>query len=223
MLAPPDWLPEDFPAIVPLPPGDFERDLQFAFGARPELVLLALEIQSLRWDLSLAQNQMLPNLDFTIQSTQNVGDRASPATNDKGQFQLEAGVIGGVPIQRRKPLGKIQSTQSKIVQISQKLEFQRNKIGIDLQVARNALDTAQRNVVVARDLVQRTQSALEGFQKGNDAGKFEFVFVLNQELKVNEAEVKLLEAEREFYVALAEMQAALGLDPLEQATNLTLP
>jgi hypothetical protein len=38
---------------------------------------------------------------------------------------------------------------------------------------------------------------------------------------VNDSEVKLLEAERDFYIALARMQAALGLDPLEQSTLLT--
>ncbi|MEQ1825374.1 MAG: TolC family protein [Pirellula sp.] len=219
MLVPPEWLPNDFPEIVDLPPGVFEDDYRNALARRPELVLIKLEMQSQRWDLSLAQNQMLPNLDFTVQSVQNMGQGTS-SLNDKGEFQLEAGVVGGVPIQRRKPIGKIQSTQSKLAQFAQKYELQRNKIGIDLQVARNALDTAQRNVAVARDLVKRSRAALEGFRKGTDAGLFDFAWVLNQELKVNESEVKLLEAEREFYVALAELQAALGLDPLEQAANL---
>ena len=36
-----------------------------------------------------------------------------------------------------------------------------------------------------------------------------------------DSEVKLLEAERDFFTSLAAMQAALGLDPLQQAMGLT--
>jgi outer membrane protein TolC len=218
LLAPPDWLPA-FPRLIEMPPGDLESDLRDALSRRPELSLIALDMQSLRWDLSLAQNQMLPNLDLTVQSRQGVGDPPS-STNDKGPFQLEAGVVGGVPIQRRKPLGKIQSTQSKLAQLSQKYEFQRNKIGVELRMARNALDTAQINARTANQLVDRANAALDGFQKGNEAGLYDFAWVLNQEIKVTESQVKLLEAQRAYYVALAEMQAALGLDPLEQAESL---
>ena len=220
LLVPPDWLPSDFPDVNPMPVGDFETDFQNALACRPELMLINLDMQSLRWDLSLARNQLLPNVDFTVQSVQNVGQGTS-AINDKGEFQLEAGVIGGVPIQRRKASGKIQSTEAKLMQVAQKYEFQRNKIEIELRTARNALDIAQQNVTAARELLKQANLTLTIFRKALDAGEVDLFFLLNQEIKVNDSEVKLLEAERDFFTAIAAMQAALGLDPLDKATNLS--
>lgn len=222
LLVPPEWLPEDFPLVKPLPPGDFDVDLQNALAVRPELQLINLDLQALRWDLTLARNQMLPNVDFTVQSVQNVGQGTS-AINDKGEFQLEAGVIGGVPIQRRKAQGKIQSTETKLVQISQKMAFQRNKIEVELRTARNALDTAQQNLQASQELLKQANITLAIFRRAFEAGETDLFFLLAQEIKVNDSEVKLLEAERDFFTALASMQAALGLDPLEQSTALMLP
>ena len=222
LLAPPDWLPSDFPQIITIPVGDFDSDFQTALATRPELALIELDRQTSQWDLALARNQLLPNVDFTVQSVQNVGKGAS-AINDKGEFQLEAGVTGGVPIQRRKPIGKIQSTEAKLMQISQKREFQRNKIEIELRTARNALDIAQQNVVAARELLKQSNITLDIFRRSLEAGRTDLFFLLTQEIKVNDSEVKLLEAERDFFTALAAMQAALGLDPLEQAAGLAIP
>ncbi len=222
LLAPPDWLPSEFPKITKIPVGDFETDFQTALATRPELALIELDRQTSQWDLALARNQLLPSVDFTVQSVQNVGKAAS-AINDKGEFQLEAGVTGGVPIQRRKPIGKIQSTEAKLMQISQKRAFQRNKIEIELRTARNALDIAQQNVVAARELLRQSNITLDIFRRSLEAGRTDLFFLLTQEIKVNDSEVKLLEAERDFFTALAAMQAALGLDPLEQAAGLAVP
>ena len=219
-LPPPEWLPIDFPSITEIPPGNFEQDFQNAVASRPELLLINLDMQSLRLDLSLARNQTLPNVDMTLRASQDMGLQTSQ-TNDKEEFQLEAGIIGDVPIQRRKAFGKIQSTQAKIAQVMQKYEFQRNKIGIELQSARNALDIAQQNVVAARELLRLANETLSLFRLEFDNNRRDLFFLLGQEVKVNDSEVKLLEAERDFYIALARMQAALGLDPLEQSTLLT--
>ena len=221
LLVPPQWLPEDFPEINQLEPGDFDKDFQNALAIRPELTLINLDRQSLRWDLTLARNQMLPNVDLTMQTTQNMGEATSDP-NVKGPLQLEVGVIGGVPIQRRKSIGKAQSTEAKLNQVSQKLEFQRNKIELELRTSRNALDIAQQNVTTSRELLKQANITLAIFKKANEAGEVDLFFLLNQEIKVNDSEVKLLEAERDFFTALAAMQAALGLDPLEQATLLLL-
>ncbi len=222
MLAPPDWLPSDFPTINAVPVGDFEADFQSALAIRPELTLIELERQSLRWDLSLARNQLLPNVDFAIQTTQDVG-AATNSINDKGDFQVEAGVTGGVPFQRSKPRGKIQSAEAKMMQLNQKLAWQRNKIEVELRTARNALDIAYQNVVAATELLKQSEITLSIFRKSLEAGRTDLFFLLNQEIKVNDSEVKLLEAERDFFTALASMQAALGLDPLEQAAALAVP
>ena len=148
MLARPDWLPGYFPRIERLELQDFETAFLEAQQRRPELALINIDLQKLRWDLELARNQTLPNLDFTIQAVQDVGDQAT-SLNDKQDFVLESGVVGGVPIQRRKARGKIESTLAKIQQVEQKRWFMSNKIEMDLRVARNALEVSREMVLLS--------------------------------------------------------------------------
>ncbi len=95
---------------------------------RPELRLINLEVQHFNWDNRLARNQLLPQLDLITEGSQDAGDPAS-SSNDKSRFELEVGLQGELPIQRRKARGKIQSTNFKMADLRQKLFFTQNKSG----------------------------------------------------------------------------------------------
>ena len=86
----------------------------------------------------------------------------------------------------------------------------------------NALDITQQNVIFALELLNQSNITLDIFRRSFAAGRTDVFFLLSQEIKVNDSEVKLLEAERDFFTSLAAMQAALGLDPLQQAVGLTI-
>jgi len=219
LIAPPEWLPEDFPEVQSLAFESFDQDYSNALAARPELQLIELQRQEVRWELELARNQTLPNVDFAIEAAQDVGQRAS-SINDKGPLELESGIVGNVPIQRNKAFGKIQSTNAKLNQLAQKLEFQRNKINAELLQARNQVELTQRNVELARELVKDARQALEFFRQGLTSGGFDLVLLLQQEVRVTEYEVRLLEAERDYFAAIAALQATLGLEPLDQSILL---
>jgi len=163
MLARPEWLPVDFPRIERLELQDFETAFLEAQQRRPELALINIDLQKLRWDLELARNQTLPNLDFTIQAVQDVGDQAT-SLNDKQDFILESGVVGGVPVQRRKARGKMESTLARIQQVEQKRWFMSNKIEMDLRVARNALEVSREMVLRSDQLLRETRETLEYFR-----------------------------------------------------------
>lgn len=222
MLARPEWLPSDFPQISDVELLDFETAFLEAQQRRPELALINIDLQKLRWDLELARNQTLPNLDFTIQGVQNVGDPATTLA-DKGDFILESGVMGGVPVQRRKARGKIESTLAKMQQVEQKRWFMTNRIEMDLRVARNALDVSRDMVIRSQQLLRETRETLDYFRREFASGNQDFLFLLAQEAKATEAQIKLLDAQREYYISLAKLQAVLGLDPLEQSLNLNQP
>jgi outer membrane protein TolC len=221
MLARPEWLPNTFPPIDRLELQDFETAFLDAQQRRPELNLIQIDLQKLRWEAELARNQTLPNVDFTIQGVQNVGDPAT-SLNDKGDFILESGVVGGVPIQRRKARGKLESTMAKIQQTEQKRWLTTNKIEMELRVARNAIEVAREMVERSTQLLNETRQTLEFFRRDFASGNRDFLFLLAQEAKATEAEIKLLDAERDYYIALAKLQAVLGLDPLEQSMNIAM-
>lgn len=215
-----EWVLQSFPRIENLPPGDFNADMSAALARRPELRGLSLDVQQTTLELRLAENQMFPQLDLISAASQDVGTPAS-SLNDKGQFELELGIEGELPIQRGKARGKIQSTRSKLAQLDQKIRLQQDKIGVELMKARNALDQAALEVVQAEAAVRKSIEVLELYTFGYQKGQFDLVIINLQESKVTDYEIKLVESREKWYVALAAMQAALGLDPLEQALNIS--
>jgi outer membrane protein TolC len=214
-----EWVPSSFPRIDVLPPGDFPADLAAALSRRPELRALSLEVQQTALDLRLAENQTAPQLDLISAASQDVGAPAS-LLNDKGQFELELGIEGELPIQRRKARGKIQSTRSKLAQLDQKIRLQQDKIGVELMTARNALDQAALEITQAEAALRSSIEVVERYTFAFRQGQVDLIYINLLESKVNEFEIKLAESREKWYVALAAMQAALGLDPLEQALNV---
>ncbi len=213
------WLPVRFPRIETPPQGDFQQDLANALTRRPEPKLLMFEIEQISLDRRLASNNLLPSLDVVAEASQDTGFPAS-SLNDKGQFELVVGLQGEVPIQRRKAHGKIQSTSAKIAQVSEKLRLQRDKIGAELQTAYNALMLAAKIVEQSEVSLRAAWETLSRYRFAFERGKIDLIYLNLLETKTNETEIKLIEGQQRWFSALAEMQATLGLDPLDQAMLL---
>lgn len=211
-----DWLPR-FPRIQPPPPSDFQEDLANALTRRPEPRLLQIEWQQIELERRLARNNLLPRLDLVAEASQDVGTPATLA-NDKGELQLLVGVAGEVPLQRRRARGTIQSTSAKMAQISQELRFQQDRIAVELQTAHNALQLSAQAVEQAEASLRAATETLERYRFAFERGRIDLIYLNLLETKVNETEIKLVDVQRGWFAALVDMQAALGLDPLDQAS-----
>jgi outer membrane protein TolC len=218
LVAPADWCPDHFPQIQDFE-SDFQQDLSNALARRPEPRLLQLEIRKLRYDIQLAQNNLLPRVDVISDLSQDVGERTS-SKNDKGDIELNIGVTGEVPIQRRKPRGKLQQTNAKIQQVSQKLRIQSDYIAMDLQIAYNALDFTAQQFEQAEKALAIAVETLARYRIAFQLGKADLIYINLLETKLNETEIKVVEVQRNWYLALADMQAALGLDPMDASIQL---
>lgn len=210
------WLPHQFPEIEPPADRDFAADLAAALSRRPEPQLLQLEIRRIEWERQLAYNDRLPRLDLVAEASQDVGGAASNPDN-KGPFELLVGLEADVPIQRRKARGKVIETTAKIAQTTQKLRLQRDKIGAELRTAYNRLQLAEQIVTQAELSLRAAFDALDRFKFGFQQGKVDLIALNLIETTANETEIKLVEAQQEWFSALAALQLALGLDPLDQA------
>ena len=213
------WLPSTFPPLGPVPPGDFSADMAAALERRPELQLLDLDSRQSQLDLQLARNQTLPQFDLVLENSQDVGAPAS-SLRDKSPFESELGFQGSVPLPRNKARGKIQSTQNKLSQIAQYRELQSNKIGVELQTARNAMEIAAERVNQAEKTVRIAIQYLELTERGFNEGEGDLLDLNILESKTYDSRFYLIDATQEWFAALAAMQRALGLDPLEQAIRL---
>ena len=216
MVAAEAWLPDQFPVTDRPRNGDLQQDLADALARRPEPRILQIEIRKVRLDQQLACNDLLPAFDLVTEVSQDVGVPAS-TKNDKGEFELVVGVQGTVPIQRRKARGKIQSTSAKIAQLRQKLFLQQNKIEAELKTAYNSLQLASQIVEQAELSLRAAFESLDRYRFAFERGKIDLIYLNLLETKANETEIKLIDAQGSWFTALGQMQAALGLDPLEQS------
>ncbi|MFN9914993.1 MAG: TolC family protein, partial [Pirellulaceae bacterium] len=99
----------------------------------------------------------------------------------------------------------------------QKRRFQQDKIANELQLAQTAILTTAESIRQAQRALASAKEALDTYRLAFDRGQVDLVFLNLVEPKVTEYEIKLIEQEQKWYSALAAKQAALGLDPLEQA------
>lgn len=210
------WLPKKFPEVEPQPTLDLREELASAISRRPEPEILQLEMRSTQYDRQLAHNDLLPNFDFVAEASQDIGERATSA-NDKGEFELVVGFHSEVPIQRRRARGRIQSTGARLIQIDEKLRLTYNKIAVELQTQSNRLQLATQIVQQSDIALEAALETLQRYRFAFDSGKIDLIYLNMLEVKMNETEIKLIDAQREWFLALAELQLALALDPLDQA------
>jgi outer membrane protein TolC len=181
--------------------------------------LIAIESQQVQWDRRLAINQRLPALDIVSEASQDTGSRVS-SSNDKGRFEMMVGLQSDFAIQRRNALGKLQQTTAKLSQLDQKTIFQRDKIAIELRTAQNALILAGQQVEQVDEALRAAFESLQGFRFAYEKGFADLLDLNILETKTNEVEIDMIDAQRDWFLALAQTQAAAGLDPLEQAMNV---
>lgn len=214
------WLPNRFPIVAEPRQANLQQDLDDALARRPELRILQLEIQRLQVERQLYCNDMLPQLDLITEASQDIGAPATSA-DDKGQFELILGLQAEVPIQRRKSRGKAQATLAKIAQTNQKLRLYRDKIAADLQTSYARLTLAAQIVEQAEISLRAAFDSLDRYRFAFEKGKIDLIYLNLLETKANETEIKLVEAQRNWFQALAATQFVLGLDPLDQAIAIS--
>ena len=220
LIPDPNWLPESFP-VLQSPEVPLGEAISMAIASRPEPRLLQIELRQLTFDRRLARNDMLPTLHAISEVSQDVG-RAASSSDDKGQLVMVLGLEGEVPIQRRKARGKLQQTNAKMAQVDQKLRLTRDKITAEVQEALNRLELSNEIAEQALISLRAAIETLTRYQFAFKSGKIDLIFLNLLEQKANETQIKLIEARQAWFLALSDLQFALGIDPLDQAMEVSI-
>lgn len=207
--------PTQFPTPARLAPERVSQDIQLALQARPEFAELDFLARQVRVELAQAENQLLPKLDALVETSKDVGGWAD-ATGNKTPLELQAGLYGEMPIQRREARGKVESARGKLAQIMVKREFLANKVTAQVQDAVSALVAADGRIERAEVNVDLAVRTLELGQISFDAGDIDLVSLNIYEQAVADAQLILIAARADFFAALADYYAALGSDDLAE-------
>jgi outer membrane protein TolC len=206
-------LPSSFPAPQSPASEEVQEEIQRAVAASPLLAELDLIAEQVRVDLQAAQNMLLPKLDARLLAAKDIGGPAS-SKRDKSPFQLEVGLYGEVPLQRRAAQGKIAAAEAKLAQINAKRNFVVNKITAAVQDAVSALQASAERIERADTNLELARETLRLGRLQFDAGDIDLVTLNIYEKSVSDAQLLRIAAYADFYIALADYRAALATDPL---------
>lgn len=206
----PELLPGGFPEPSPIERNALEQDIQFAQARRPELMAYDITRRQLDVDLQQANNLLQPTLDGQMLNSKDVG---SPTPKgDKTPYQLEAGLLFSVPLQRRKAKGKIAAVEGKIAQLQAKRQFASDKISVEVQAAVIALDMAYQAIGQAREAI-RLNEEMQRFETIKlEKGDSDFLRLNLRETATFDARVIEVESLLRYFEAQSEYRAAIAVD-----------
>lgn len=191
----------------------WENDLQAAYANRPELKRFALLKERVSVDLQLTSNQMLPNLTTGVAGYADVGPMKRNSDGTPGDSRaVEGSVNFDMPLQFRDAAGKQQQARGLLMQLQWQEQFAREQISADVQDAISYLDRALERIQRAKEEVQIAQQVTDLEMTRFRIGQVTLLEVNIRELAAAGAKAKLIDAIADFYRALADFRAALGLD-----------
>ncbi len=208
-------LPGGFPSPTLPDSQRVDDDVAAALQARPEFRALDLLAEQLSIELTQSENSLLPKLDATLFAAKDVGAWAD-AKGDKTPFQLEAGLYGEVPLQRREAAGKIMATRGKLDQVRTKREYLGNKVAAEVQDAVSAMHAAAERMERAKENLDLAGQTLALGQLAFNSGDIDLISLNIYEQTRTDAQFQWIEAQVDFFIAQADYHAAMGLDPLSE-------
>ncbi len=204
-----DRLPAVFPAPNGPADGQLASDIAKALMLRPEIRRVELDMSKNRIDQRLARNNLLPNLDVSLEAAQITGERTRA---DLERTEIQARVDFSLPLQRREARGRLAQTEALFTQLQLERQFTRDQITTSVQDAYSALRAArdqiaqtERNVELALELEKAEATR---FQQG----AADLLALQIREQATFDARLLQVQAQADFYRALANYRAAIAAD-----------
>lgn len=213
-LAGADRLPA-FPPVDTADAAAFDGYLQTALATRPEPQRLRLLREKAAVDLQLAENQTLPGLNATVAVGQDVGYGKSSLSGPNGldRTTLAAGLAFQLPVQRRDARGRLSQAQAQLVQLAAQQQQAEDVIRAEVQDAFSAVERAAEFHKQAAARVDLARQVAEAERTLLDAGRSDILRVTLREQAAFEAELTVIGAKQDYFRALADLNAAVGIPP----------
>jgi outer membrane protein TolC len=199
------------PKLIPLvsPPGMTQVNDRVveAFAGRPELQRINGLIQQQEVELALAENDLLPKLDFQSYLARDLGAGSS----NREETELKLGMKLEVPLQTRNQQGRIDQYSAKTRELNAQAEALRDRIRVEVQDALNAIKISRERVDVARRELSLAEQLEEGERTKFQQGDSNLIFINLREQTTADAAIREIDTVLDFKRALVSYRAALGV------------
>lgn len=162
--------------LVPASPVtvDPANELKRAYELRPDYQAAKLGVSRRRYTSTLAQNQLLPRVDFVGSYGYNGIDAdfgaARAQVRDRDARAYSAGVVVSVPLTFAEGRGRARSARLALKQSEADLVLLEQDIALDVAAAAGQIETTRLRVAATRHAMEVSQQSLAAEQKKIDAG-----------------------------------------------------
>lgn len=181
---------------------DYEN-IMANIAKRPEIALLAQNIQRTENMERMGENSLLPKVDLNIEMSNDMG--AGSYTRDEAEALVKLNV--SVPLQRRLGEGKTRQAKAKLRQLELEKRLTQDRLQVQMQ---QSLSNLQRHARFIDLTLEEKKLALQM----QDAERIKFreggsdFFLLNlREEKSAEANIRHIEAQKAYMISLTELYA----------------
>jgi outer membrane protein TolC len=209
LLPTPEQLPTEFPPVTAPDLEQTSQHITQALTLRPEPRLLNLAAQQAQVDVQQANNLLLPGIDGGIVASQDVGAPTS-SKRDKSEFELEAGLLLDVPLQRRGARGKLLASQGKLAQLAAKQRLTQQKIAVEVRNALTAMNADFNQIEQARRTVELAHRMEEAERTKFEQGASNILLINLREQATVDAQLMVIAAEADYYRSTAALHAAIA-------------
>jgi outer membrane protein TolC len=175
------------------------EDQQYAVQTKPSIIKQELYLKILEIDLDLADNQLLPKLDLSVQAYQGMDSQKAVSEST----EMQAALKFKLPIQRRKAQGASAKARAELDRLKADLQFQKDLLYTEVADARISLETSIQRIILAEqelDFAMQVEEAERTKLKLGDSS----LFVLNlREQSTADAGIRLIEALADFHLSYA--------------------
>lgn len=186
----------------------------------PELMELEAKVEQGNHQLSLAKRQRLP--DFTLGVMVIDTGEASGPVPDSGKDPVIGTVGINLPIWFGKNHSRIESAVNLKSAAELSLENRKETLNADIRQALFKLRDADRKISLYKDsLVPKATQSLEVNRQGYEAGKMEFLNLIDSERMLLEFELAYERALADHLIARANLSKLTGIDFLKGTTHET--
>ncbi len=216
--------------LEPLPPAtpltiDPAADLKRAYEFRPDYQAARLGLTRRREASTVAQNQLLPRVDFVGSYGYTGMDRdfsaARRQVRERDVRAYSAGIVMTVPFTFAEGRGRARAAKLSVRQSEADLVRIEQEIALEISAAAGQIDTARRRVDAARRALDLAQRSLEAEQKKFQAGTT-LQAGASSTFLVLQAQEQLAFAQNSHARALADQRRAVANYHRETGATLTV-
>ncbi|MEM9287621.1 MAG: TolC family protein [Pseudomonadota bacterium] len=176
-------------------------------SVRPDLGVLQAGLNRARARIALAENDLKPRLDLSLEASNDVGAIAQGgASRDPAEGAV--GLRFSMPLQMREARGRIETAQAEATAIRQQTRLLEDQVAIEIQTILIDLKTATDLLKLAALDVSQADTMRDAEQRRFAQGASDFFLVNLREETAADARIRYIDAELRGHLSRADYDAA---------------